>query len=111
MNLLNTNEIIAVHSSRRKRRRFPCRPLSAKIFIAQSQQLPLDPVVVSNSPAHDATNVPVNASIVLQFSKPMDTNSVQSAFSTDARRQRHVRVVAGARYHDVHVPAARGCPR
>ncbi len=55
---------------------------SAKIFIAQSQLLPLDPVVVSNSPAHDATNVPINASIVLQFSKPMDTNSVQSAFST-----------------------------
>src|SRR5208282_2109083 len=55
---------------------------SAKIFISQSQQLPLDPVVISNSPAHDATNVPVNASIVLQFSKPMDTNSVQSAFST-----------------------------
>jgi len=39
-------------------------------------------VLVGNSPAHDATNVPVNAPIVLQFSKPMDTNSVQSAFNT-----------------------------
>ena len=83
---------------------------SAKIFIAQSQLLPLDPVVVSNSPAHDATNVPVNASIVLQFSKPMDTNSVQSAFSTTPAVERHVRVVAGARHHDVHVPAAPGFP-
>ena len=55
--------------------------LNAKIFIAQSQMLPLDPVVVSNSPAHSATNVPTWSPIVLQFSKPMDTNSVQAAFS------------------------------
>jgi glycosidase len=55
---------------------------SAKIFVAQSDWRPLDPVVVSNSPAHDATNAPTYSSILMQFSKPMDTNSVQAAFTT-----------------------------
>jgi alpha-amylase len=81
VNLLNTNETYTLNSSSQTPA-IAVPSASAKIFIAQSQLLPLDPVVVSNSPAHDATNVPVNASIVLQFSKPMDTNSVQSAFST-----------------------------
>ncbi|MGH7993574.1 MAG: alpha-amylase family glycosyl hydrolase, partial [Limisphaerales bacterium] len=81
VNLLNTNETCTLNSSSQTPA-IAVPGASAKIFIAQSQVLPLDPVVVSNSPAHDATNVPVNASIVLQFSKPMDTNSVQSALST-----------------------------
>ncbi len=81
VNLLNTNETYTLNASSQTPS-IAVPSTSAKIFIAQSQQLPLDPVVISNSPAHDATNVPVNASIVLQFSKPMDTNSVQSAFST-----------------------------
>ncbi|HXR49259.1 MAG TPA: alpha-amylase family glycosyl hydrolase [Candidatus Limnocylindrales bacterium] len=81
VNLLNTNETYTLNSSSQTPA-IDVPSTSAKIFIAQSQWLPLDPVVVSNSPAHDATNVPINASIVLQFSKPMDTNSVQSAFST-----------------------------
>jgi len=81
VNLLNTNETCTLNSGSQTPA-IAVPSTSAKIFIAQSQQLPLDPVVVSNSPAHDATNVPVNAPIVLQFSKPMDTNRVQSAFST-----------------------------
>jgi glycosidase len=81
VNLLNTNETYTLNASSQTPS-IAVPGTSAKMFIAQSQQLPLDPVVISNSPAHDATNVPVNASIVLQFSKPMDTNSVQSAFST-----------------------------
>ncbi len=80
VNLLNTNETYTLNSSSQTPS-ISVSSTSAKIFIAQSQQLPLDPVVVSNSPSHDATNVPINASIALQFSKPMDTNSVQSAFS------------------------------
>jgi glycosidase len=80
VNLLNTNETYALNSSSQTPS-ISLSSTSAKIFIAQSQQLPLDPVVVSNSPSHGATNVPINASIVLQFSTPMDTNSVQSAFS------------------------------
>jgi alpha-amylase len=81
VNLLNTNETVMVNST-------PNIPAisvpstSAKIFVAQSLMQPLDPVVVSQSPAHGATNVSTAASIALQFSKPMDTNSVQAAFST-----------------------------
>ncbi len=80
VNLLNTNETITTVAG-------PLTPqitvpaTTAKIFIAQSQLLPLDPVIVSNFPAHAATNVPTSSPIVLQFSKPMNTNSVQSAFS------------------------------
>jgi alpha-amylase len=81
VNLLNTNEtylltagsqtpVIIVPST------------AAKIFIAQSQWQPLDPVVINNSPAHWTTNVPTSSPIVLQFSESMDTNSVQAAFST-----------------------------
>ena len=55
---------------------------TAKIFVAQSQLLPLDPVVMSNTPVHAATNVSSGSPVVLQFSKPMNTNSVQAAFST-----------------------------
>jgi glycosidase len=55
---------------------------AAKIFIAQSQMLPLDPVVTSITPAHDSTNVGTAAPIVVRFSQPMDTRSVESAFST-----------------------------
>src|SRR5208282_176617 len=45
------------------------------------QVLPLDPVVVRQSPTHAETCVAGSAPIVLQFSKPMNTNSVQAAFS------------------------------
>lgn len=55
---------------------------SVKIFVAQTDWKPLDPVVVSNSPVHDAREVPTNAPVILHFNEPMDTNSVQAAFST-----------------------------
>ncbi len=80
VNLLNTNETITIASG-------PQTPLvtvpamTAKLFIAQNQLLPLDPVVTGISPAHAAVSVPTWSSIIMQFSKPMDTNSVQSAFS------------------------------
>ncbi len=81
VNLLNTNETATVMDG-------PLTPpitlagTSVKMFLAQSQWQPLDPVVVSNSPAHAATGVPTFSPIVLQFSAPMDTNSVQTNFST-----------------------------
>jgi glycosidase len=81
VNLLNTNETITLTSGSQT----PALTVpgtTAKIFIAQSQWQPLDPVVVGNSPEHWATNVPTGSPIVLQFSRPMDTNSVQAAFST-----------------------------
>jgi glycosidase len=81
VNLLDTNETVTVVAG-------PQTPLitvpstTAKIFIAQSQWLPLDPVVTSVSPAHDSTNVSALTPLVVQFSQPMDTNSVMAAFST-----------------------------
>ena len=81
VNLLNTNETYTLTSGSQTPA-ITVPGTTAKIFIAQSQWQPLDPVVISNSPAHWTTNVPTGSPIVLQFSKPMDTNSAQAAFST-----------------------------
>jgi glycosidase len=81
VNLLNTNETYTLTTgSQTPAITVPA--VTAKIFIAQSQWLPLNPVVMSSSPAHWTTNVPTFAPIVLQFSKSMNTNSAQAAFST-----------------------------
>jgi glycosidase len=81
VNLLNTNETyILASGSQTPAIAVPA--TTAKIFIAQSQWQPLDPVVVSASPVHWTTNVQTTSPIVVQFSKSMDTNSVQAAFST-----------------------------
>lgn len=55
--------------------------MSAKVFVGQSQLLPLDPVVAGFSPAHDSTNNSALAPFVIQFNQPMDTNSVQAALT------------------------------
>jgi len=81
VNLLDPNEIITVVAGSQTPL-ISVPSMTAKIFIAQSRLLPLDPVVNSNSPAHAATNVLPGSPVVLHFSKPMNTNSVQSAFST-----------------------------
>jgi glycosidase len=81
VNLLNTNETYVLDtSSQTPNINVPA--LSAKIFIARSLWQPLDPVVVSNSPAHWTANVPLLAPVVLQFSDSMNTSSAQSAFGT-----------------------------
>ena len=80
VNLLNTNETYTLTAGSQTPA-ITVPSTTAKIFIAQSQWQPLDPVVISNSPAHWTTNVPTWSPLVLQFSKPMDTNSVQNAFS------------------------------
>jgi glycosidase len=81
VNLLNTNETITL-SSDSQTPPITVPSSTAKIFIAKSQWQPLNPMVVRNSPVHDAANVSTISPIVLQFSEPMNTNSVQSAFST-----------------------------
>lgn len=79
VNLLNTNETITLDgSSQTPSINVPA--TSAKMFVAQSLWQPLEPQVVSNSPAHSSVGVAPTSPIVLQFSMPMDTNSVQSAF-------------------------------
>ncbi len=81
VNLFDSNETITVAAG-------PSTPpivmpaTSSKIFIAQSQLLPLDPIVFSVSPKHDDAGISTDSSITLQFSAPMDTNSVNAAFST-----------------------------
>ena len=81
VNLLNSSELITVTGSQQ----IPSLSVpgtTAKIFIAQSLIQPLDPVVISISPAHDAKNVATGGPVVINFSKAMDTASVQEAFST-----------------------------
>jgi glycosidase len=81
VNLLNTNETYTLTSgSQTPPIAVPA--VTAKIFIARSQWQPLDPVVVSNSPAHWTANVPGASPVALQFSDSMNTGSVQAAFST-----------------------------
>jgi alpha-amylase len=81
VNLLDPNEMATVTAgSRTPPIKMP--GTAAKVFIAQSQMLPLDPVVTRIRPAHDSTNAGTATPIVIQFSKPMDTQSVESAFAT-----------------------------
>ncbi len=81
VNLLDTTETAVVEPG-------PATPAirvpgsSSKIFIAQSQWRPLDPVVRSVTPSHDSTNVPPETSMItVGFSVPMDIRSVENAFT------------------------------
>lgn len=56
--------------------------MSANVFVAESEIRPLDPVVTGISPAHDAKEIAPTAPVVIHFSQPMDTGSVEGAFST-----------------------------
>lgn len=56
---------------------------SCKMFVAQSQWTALSPVVQAVSPAHDAAGISPAAPIMVTFSQPMDTASVQAAFATN----------------------------
>lgn len=80
VNLLDTNETFTVLAG-------PVTPaisvpaMTAKTFVAQAQQLPLDPVVTSFTPAHDAAGVFALTPVTIQFNGPMDTNTVQAALT------------------------------
>ncbi len=82
-NLLNTNDTIVVTSGHGTNLTptITVPAMTAKIYIGQSQMLPLNPVVVSQYPTHASTNVATLTPIVLKFSKPMNTNSVQASFT------------------------------
>ena len=80
-NLLATGETATVNSQDQ----FPgitIPALTVKIFIAQNQAQSLDPLVSAVSPGHDGKYVATTTKIVLQFSNPMRTASVESAFTT-----------------------------
>ncbi|HEY1663620.1 MAG TPA: alpha-amylase family glycosyl hydrolase [Verrucomicrobiae bacterium] len=55
---------------------------SAKIFIPMTQIRPLDPVVADILPAHDSHDITPTSPVIVHFSRPMDTGSVERAFST-----------------------------
>ena len=55
---------------------------SYKAFVSQTQFRTLQPVVNSVTPSHDSTGVSVASAHTFTFSQAMNTNSVQSAFST-----------------------------
>ena len=81
VNLLDTNETIVIDgSSQTPNINIPS--TTAKLFVAQSQWRPLDPVVTSVTPEHDAGSVSRFSPVRLQFSQAMDTNTVQVAFNT-----------------------------
>jgi len=80
VNLFNTNETITVNGSGNTPT-INMPGTSYKMFIAKSLWQPLDPVVTNQVPAHGAGSVNVLSPLVLRFSKPMNTNSVQSAFT------------------------------
>ncbi len=81
VNLLNTNETITTVIGTDGLPPVSVPGLSAKIFIAESYVQPLDPVVIQQFPTHASTNITTLSTITLRFSKPMNTNSVQAAFS------------------------------
>lgn len=81
VNLFNTNETLTVGTEPDALPPVVMPGTSFKMFISAALWKPLDPVITSQSPQHGATNVPPSAAVVLEFSQPMDTNSVQAAFS------------------------------
>jgi alpha-amylase len=80
-NLLNPLDTLVVQSGQQIPS-FDVYPSTAKVYIAQSQVLPLNPTVLSITPQHDQSSAPTGSTITMVFSKPMNTASVQAAFST-----------------------------
>jgi glycosidase len=81
VNLLDPNDVMTVlENSQTPPINVP--GFGAKMFLAESQVLPMDPVVAAISPAHDSNGAGTNDPIVIQFSRQMDTGSVEAAFST-----------------------------
>lgn len=81
VNLLNTNEKITVVAGTDGIPPISLPPSAAKMFVAESLWKPLDPVVVAQFPSHGVSNIVATNSIILTFSKSMNTTSVQQAFS------------------------------
>jgi len=90
VNLLDTNDVVTVAddaggaggASHHQTPPIVVPGTTAKVFLAQSQRRPLDPVVNGITPSHDASGVAGATPIVMQFSQPMDPASVEAAFAT-----------------------------
>ena len=65
---------------------FPARPVgpqAAEIWITQDLLPPLPPEVILMSPADGEANVPIEPSVRVGFSQPMDRSSVEASFIMD----------------------------
>jgi glycosidase len=81
VNLLDTNETVTVVAGMDGLPPITVPGMSAKLLLAQSSVRPLDPLVTNQVPAHGATNVSPLQPLVLRFSQPMDTATVENALS------------------------------
>lgn len=82
VNLFNPSETVTVVAGTDGIPSMSIPATSYKAFVSQAQFQTLQPVVTAVSPAHDATGVSVASTLSVTFSQAMNTNSVQSAFST-----------------------------
>jgi hypothetical protein len=57
-------------------------PFAFKILVPESEWRPLDPIVVSTSPAHDFSGEWDEGGVSLRFDRPMDRGSVEAAWKT-----------------------------
>lgn len=79
-NLFDANETVTILPGRRTAP-ITVGGTSAKVFVEQTQVQPLEPLVVESTPSHDSGNVSSDTAVVLRFSQPMDTKSVEAAFA------------------------------
>ncbi len=81
VNLFNTNESVTVVAGTDGMPTITIPAGSAKMFVSKALWKPLDPVVTMQFPAHGVSNLIATNSLVLTFSKAMNTSSVQSALA------------------------------
>ena len=82
VNVLNPAETLTVTSGADGIPSIVMPATSCKMFVAESQSVPLSPVVEAVSPAHDAVGISPAAPITVTFSRAMNTAAVQAAFAT-----------------------------
>jgi len=82
VNLFNPSETVTVVSGMDGIPSMSIPATSYKAFVSQGQYRALQPVVSAVTPAHDSAGVSVASTLSFTFSRAMNTNSVQTAFST-----------------------------
>ena len=82
VNLFNPSETVTVAAGVDGIPSMSIPATSYKAFVSQAQYRALQPVVSSVTPAHDSAGISVASTLSFSFSQVMNTNSVQSVFST-----------------------------
>ena len=86
VNLFDTNETVTVASGVNGIPGMLIPGTSFKMFVADTKWQPLDPVVTQQVPVHAFTSFNATSSLTYRFSKPMNTASVEAAFSINPPR-------------------------